>query len=47
MTRRVSAVLGIVVILSLAILLMWRVYLHHRAAGDTDDEPGVIARLNR
>ncbi|GAC1394862.1 MAG: hypothetical protein NVSMB68_11180 [Thermoanaerobaculia bacterium] len=43
MARRVSAVLGIVLIVGLAVLLMWRVYLHHRAGGDEDDEPGVIA----
>jgi hypothetical protein len=35
--------LGIVVIVGLCLLLMWRVYLHHRAAGDEDDESGVIA----
>lgn len=34
---------GIVIIVGLAVLLMWRVYLHHRAAGDDDDEPVVIA----
>ena len=31
------------VIVGLALLLMWRVYLHHRAGGDEDDGPGVIA----
>jgi hypothetical protein len=35
--------LGIVIIVGLSVLLMWRVYIHHRAAGDEDDEPGVIA----
>jgi hypothetical protein len=43
MARRISAMLGIVVIVALALLLMWRVYLHHRAAGDDEDVPGVIA----
>lgn len=46
MARRVTALLGIIMIVGLALLLMWRVYLHHRAGGDEDDEPGVIAALN-
>lgn len=37
--------LGIVIIVSLAVLLIWRVYLHHTQAGDQDDEPGVIATV--
>lgn len=45
MARRISAMLGIAIILGLVVLLMWRVYLHHRAAGDADDEPGVIAAV--
>jgi hypothetical protein len=40
--RRLTAMLGIIVIVGLALLLMWRVYLHHRSGSD-DDEPGVIA----
>ncbi len=43
MTRRLGAFIGIVVIVGLTVLLMWRVYLHHRAGGGGDDEPGVIA----
>ncbi len=35
--------LGIVIIIGLALVLIWRVYLHHTQAGDQDDEPGVIA----
>ncbi|HSP35405.1 MAG TPA: hypothetical protein VLU46_13910 [Thermoanaerobaculia bacterium] len=35
--------LAIIAIVTLALLLMWRVYLHHTQAGDADDEPGVIA----
>jgi Na+/proline symporter len=46
MARRISAVLGILAIVFLVLLLMWRVYLHHRAGGDEDDEPGVIASLS-
>jgi hypothetical protein len=41
--RRISAMLGILVIVGLVCILMWRVYLHHRQSGDQSDEPGVIA----
>ncbi len=43
MARRVSAVLAIFALVVLAIVLMWHVYLHHRAGGGEDDGPGVIA----
>jgi len=33
------------IIIGLALLLMWRVYLHHNQSGDNEDEPGVIASL--
>ncbi len=45
MARRFGAMLAILVIVGLALLLMWRVYLHHAQAGDADDEPGVIASV--
>ena len=45
MTRRLSAMLGIVIIVGLVLFMMWRVYQHHRQAGDEDDEPGVIAAI--
>ena len=35
--------LAIVILVALSLLLMWRVYLHHRQSGEQDDEPGVIA----
>ncbi len=41
--RRISAMLGILIIVGLVCILMWRVYLHHRQSGDQSDEPGVIA----
>lgn len=41
--RRVTAAIGILVIVALALALIWRVYLHHRAGGGEDDGPGVIA----
>ena len=44
MARRLTALLGILVMVALALALMWRVYLHHRAGGG-DDEMGVIARV--
>jgi hypothetical protein len=43
MTRRISALLGIVIIVGLALTLMYRVYLHHRASG-TSEEPTVVER---
>jgi predicted alpha/beta hydrolase len=46
MTRRLSALIVMFVIVGLALLLMWRVYLHHRATGDEDDVPGVIAAVS-
>jgi hypothetical protein len=47
MARRICAMLGIVVVVGLALTLMWRVYLHHRAAGEEYDEPGVIASARK
>jgi hypothetical protein len=44
MARRVCAVLAIFALVILALVLMWHVYLHHRAGGGEDDGPGVIAR---
>ncbi len=43
--RRISAMLGILIIVGLVCILMWRVYQHHRQSGDQSDEPGVIAAL--
>lgn len=43
MARRVCAVLTILALVILALVLMWHVYLHHRAGGGEDDGPGVIA----
>ena len=37
--------LGILIIVGLVCILIWRVYLHHRQSGDQSDEPGVIAAL--
>ncbi len=37
--------LAILIIVGLALLLMWRVYLHHAQADGADDEPGVIASI--
>lgn len=43
MARRLGAMLAMLVIVGLALLLIWRVYLHHAQGGDSNDEPGVIA----
>ena len=41
--RRVSAFLGIVALVAVALLLMWRVYAHHR--GVDSDENAVVWRI--
>ncbi len=41
MVRRVGAILAIAIIVSLVLILMWRVYVHHRKAG-SNDEPTVV-----
>ncbi len=46
MARRLCAVLAIFALVILALVLMWHVYLHHRAGGGEDDGPGVIAQLS-
>lgn len=40
--RRIGGVLGILVVLGLALLLMWRVYVHRTDAGDTKGVPSVV-----
>jgi hypothetical protein len=44
MGRRIGAALGIVLILGLALLLLWRVYIHHERTRFHDDP--VIVSLN-
>ncbi len=41
MTRRLGGILGLVIAISLALALIWRVYIHHRRA-DHRDEPAVV-----
>ena len=43
MGRRLAAMLGIVVIVGLLLLLMWRVYLHQHISVD-DEESAVVLR---
>lgn len=42
MARRLSAMVGIVLILGLALALIWRVYLHHIQGGEVEDEPALV-----
>jgi hypothetical protein len=42
MTRRIGALFGMVVLLGLALLLMWNVYVHH-ARGVVAEEPPVVS----
>jgi hypothetical protein len=42
MGRRVSALIGIILIVGLLIVLIWRVYLHHESRVPAD-EPAVVS----
>ena len=43
MFRRVMAMIGIAVVLTLALALMWRVYLHHENSRVPTDEPTLVS----
>ena len=45
MARRISALFGMVVLVGLLVILVWRVYLHHEH-GVSADEPAVVAIHN-
>jgi hypothetical protein len=46
MMRRLFAILGMLLVVAIVLTLVWRVYLHHRAAdSDEDATHAVIARL--
>lgn len=42
MARRVSALIGMAVLVALLTILIWRVYLHHQR-GTHADEPAVVS----
>jgi len=42
MGRRIGALLGMVVLLGLALLMMWHVYVHH-SRGIIPEEPSVVS----
>jgi hypothetical protein len=42
MARRVTALVGIILIVGLLIVLIWRVYLHHESRAPAD-EPAVVS----
>ena len=42
MARRVTALFGMVALVGLLVILIWRVYLHHEH-GVSPDEPAVVA----
>jgi hypothetical protein len=42
MARRISALIGIVVIVGLVLILMWNVYLHHEGVR-VHEEPAIVA----
>lgn len=43
MARRIGAIAGILLLLGLALVLVWRVYLHHRDSGVDEREPEVVS----
>jgi len=45
MARRVTALVGIILIVGLLIVLIWRVYLHHESRAPAD-EPAVVSILS-
>jgi hypothetical protein len=42
MGRRIGALVGMIVLLGLALLLMWHVYVHH-SRGLIPEEPSVVS----
>ena len=42
MTRRIGALFGMIVLLGLALVMMWHVYVHHER-GFTSEEPSVVS----
>ncbi len=46
MARRVTALFGMVALIGLLVVLVWRVYLHHEHAVPSD-EPSVVSNLFR
>lgn len=42
MARRLGAILGIAIMLSLVALLIWEVYQHHQAGRELE-EPAIVA----
>ncbi|MBV9493193.1 MAG: hypothetical protein JOZ54_03020 [Acidobacteria bacterium] len=45
MARRIAALAGMLVILGLALVLLWRVYLHHEGATHPEDSTLVELSL--
>ena len=46
MARRITAVIGMMALIGLLIVLVWRVYLHHER-GAPADEPRVVSNIYR
>ena len=41
MARRLTALLGIAIVIGLVLTLLWRVYVH-RQSGGTENEPAIV-----
>ncbi len=46
MARRITAVVGMMALIGLLIVLVWRVYLHHEHGASTE-EPTVVSSVYR
>jgi hypothetical protein len=44
MARRLTALLGMLALIGLLVVLLWRVYLHHQH-GVPSDEPAVVSSV--
>jgi hypothetical protein len=45
MARRITALVGMFILLGLLAVLVWRVYLHHQHAAPADEPAIVLMRL--
>ncbi|HYH08586.1 MAG TPA: hypothetical protein VEK11_16135 [Thermoanaerobaculia bacterium] len=46
MARRITALAGFFAVLALALMLLYRVYMHHRAAEPYDEDEGAVVRVD-
>ncbi|MCU1349282.1 MAG: hypothetical protein JWO56_2312 [Acidobacteria bacterium] len=42
MARRLTALIGIAIVIGLMLTLMWRVYVHRQSGGGVSEEPAIV-----